>query len=133
MDILTLLTSLGINVSANVIYDISKHYFNQKILHTKEGLRDALISGLNIEGVDIKADKIIEFLAENGDITISGTSIYASDRIEMASSKGTSFSFGNDSTSKTDNTAIEAKGNSKIVGTGNAKIVQEDGSISFYT
>ena len=134
MDISNLLITLGLNISSNVIYDIIENYLKKTTSPTKEGLKETLISELKINGAEIKADKIIEFLAKNGDITIEGTSIYASEKIELVSSKNTFFSFGNNSISKTDKTAIETRGNSKIVGKDGAKIVQDkDGSIRFYT
>jgi len=132
MDFSIFLADLGIGIGANIVWDCLKRYIKNTTNPTKEGLKDALISELKIEGADIKAEKIISFLAENGDICISETKIYAKDRIEMGSARNASFSFGNDSISRTDKTSIEAIGKAKIIGKGNTKIVQEDGSMSFY-
>ena len=111
-----------------------KSYFAKEKSPTIEGLKRELSSHLNIENTDIKSSNIIQFLAENGDISISGTQIYASKSITMTSNKGTKFSFGNNSSSKTDKSAIKAGRGAKIVGRGGAKIEQdEDGSIKFYT
>ena len=88
---------------------------------------------MSIDGADIKAEKLINFLARNGDISITGTTIYATDRITMASSAGTSFRFGDQSTSETNNTKIDADESAFIKGQGGAKVVQnEDGSILFH-
>ncbi len=127
------LADLGIKVGVSVLSHIVEGYFAKSTSPSVEGLKKELVSSLNLTNAEVKADKLIEFLAENGNITISDTSIYAKDKIVMASSKGTSFTFGNDSISETKNTKIEARGNSSIVGKGKAKIVQdEDGSIRFY-
>lgn len=79
------------------------------------------------------ADKIIEFLANNGNISIAQTNIYARDSVNMSSSKNTELSFGYNSTSKTKNSEIHANGNAEMVARGGARVRQnEDGSISFY-
>lgn len=129
-----LLIQLGLNISSSFVYDVVKSYFKKETNHTVEGLKAELSSRLNIEGADIKSNNIINFLAENGDITISGTQIYASKSITMASSQGTKFTFGNNSKSTTDKSSIEAGHGAQIQGQGGARIVQdEDGSIKFYT
>ncbi len=134
MSIEQILIALGLNISSNVIYDIVKNYFKKSSSPSLEGLKNDVISQLQIKNADIKAEKIIEFLAQNGDIIISGTSIYASDKIELSSSKHTSFIFGKNSKSETKKTKIETKGNSQIIGKGRAKIVQDkDGNIKFQT
>lgn len=126
------LAQLGVSVSSSVIYDLIKSAIsnhNDKNLVTKE-----LASKLDVAGADIKATNIIEFLAQHGDIRIVNSKIYAPDSITMASTVGTSFSFGQNSESATNKTAILAQGNSQIVGHNGAKIVQGvDGSIRFYT
>jgi hypothetical protein len=132
MDISQLAIDLGLNIGANALWSIIKNYVTTTKNPTLDGLKEKLVSELKIKNADIKAEKIIGFLAQNGNITIKGTHIYAGKQITIASSEGKSFDFGNNSTSETENTKIEAKGNSKIVGHGRAKIVQKDGSISFY-
>ena len=103
-------------------------------VRTVGGLRAELSSRLNIENANIKASNLIEFLANNGDIRIIGTQIYASNSITMASSPSAKFEFGDISASRTDKTSIETGRGAQIVGQGGAKIVQdEDGSIKFYT
>ncbi|MFC1613138.1 hypothetical protein ACFL23_02285 [Patescibacteria group bacterium] len=134
MTLAQLLISLGLNISSSFVYDKVKSYFGKEKSPTIEGLKKELSSHLKIENANIKSDKIIQFLAKNGDISIDGTQIYASKSITMASNKGTQFSFGNNSSSKTDKSAIEAGRDAKIVGQGGAKIEQdENGNIKFYT
>lgn len=133
MDPLTgYLTSVGINVASSVIYDGLKKILKRKN-PTIDDFKQEIISILNIEGADVYAEKLIEVLAENGDISIKGTHIFANNSVTMGSSSGHTVEFGNDSTSETKNTKIVSKGNSKIVMKGNAKIKQnDDGSIGFY-
>lgn len=129
-----LLAQLGLNMSSSFVYDVVKDYFQRKKKPTVKGLKAELSSRLDIKGADIKSDNIINFLAENGDITISGTQIYASKSISMASSEGTKFTFGNNSRSSTDKSSIEAGHGAQIQGQGGARIEQdEDGNIKFYT
>ncbi len=88
---------------------------------------------MNLEQLLIEC-RIIEFLANNGDITISGSRIYASSSISMASSKNTKFVFGIYSSSSTNKSSINAGSGAQIMGSGGAKIEQdEDGNIKFST
>lgn len=128
-----LLLSLGINIASNAIYDFLKSALTQQQL-TNEQLADELSNHLNISNARIAADRIIEFAAQNGDINISGTYIFANDSITMKSASGTKFTFGNNSTSKTSTSEISAGSGATIEGTGGAQIRQNpDGSISFLT
>ncbi len=126
-----LLISLGINLASSTAYDLLKSVLETPV--TREQLVERLASQLNITNANIVADKIIDFAAQNGDITISQTSIYAADSINMRSASGTKFSFGDYSCSKTSTSAITAGHGARIEGSGGAKIVQNpDGSISFF-
>lgn len=128
-----LLLQLGINLSSSFVYDVVKSYFTKETNPTLEGLKSELSSRLNIANTSIKSDNIIQFLANNGDITISGSRIYASNSVIMASSRNTKFTFGNNSTSKTNKSSIEAGHGAQIQGQGGARIEQdEDGNIKFY-
>lgn len=107
--------------------------FQQGVIQ-KEALKNKLVSFLNIQGAEVKAEKIIDFLASNGDIMIEGSSIYANQSISMFSQQNTTLIFGNNSVSATDKTKIEAGHGAFIQAQGGAGIKQnEDGSISFYT
>lgn len=133
MTIEQLLIQLGVNLTSNFIYERVRDYFKQAQNPTVEGLKGALAATLNIENAEINAAKIVNFLAQSGDITISGTQIYAPDSITMESNKGTQFDFRNNSSSTTDKSSIRAGLGARIVGKNGAKIVQDDGSIKFYT
>jgi hypothetical protein len=128
-----LLLQLGLGVASNAIYDFLKSYFQNTAPFTKETLKVDLASFLHVQGADIKAEKIIEFLAQNGDIKIEGSTIFAANSITMFSQKGTNLVFGNESTSSTEKTKIDTGKGAFIQAQGGAGIKQnEDGSISFY-
>lgn len=128
-----LLLQLGLGITSNAIYEFLKNFFIKNPQADRSQLENALTSFLNIQNANIIADKIINFLAKNGDIRIEGTRIFANDSISMFSTKNTKFTFGNNSSSTTKNTKIEAGGGAFIQGQGGAGIKQnEDGSISFF-
>lgn len=131
-----LLSQLGLNIASNIstsfIEGLIRRYRDKNL--TFDGLRNELVSHLNIENADIKADKIIQFLAENGNIDISSSQIYATKSIAISSSHNTKFSFGNNSTSRTDKSSIAVGHGAQIQGQGGGSIKQdEDGNIKFYT
>lgn len=128
-----LLLELGLGITSNFIYGVIKNYIANKSNPTIEGLKETLISYIKIDSANVKADKIIQFLAENGDIIISDTHIYASKSIIMESNQNTKFDFGNNSSSKTNKSSIEAGNNCHIIGTGGARIEQDkEGNIKFF-
>lgn len=134
MSIEQLLTQLGINLTSSFIYERVSGYFKKVNAPTTNGLKSVLASSLNIENAEINASRIVDFLAQNGDIRIRGTRIYACNSITTASSKSTRFDFGDNSSSITDKSSIKAGSGARIVGAGGAKIVQDDdGSIKFFT
>lgn len=125
------LQSLGLSLTSSLVYDLLKSALHIPV--TREQLVERIASQLNITNASIVADRIIDFAAQNGDIIISQTSIYATDSITMRSASGTKFSFGDNSSSKTSTSEINAGFGARIEGTGGAKIVQNsDGSISFF-
>lgn len=128
-----ILLQLGIGVTSNAIYDFLRGIFVSNPEINRLQLKNILASFLNIQNANIAADKIITFLAKNGDMKIKGTDIYANDLISMFSAKNTKFTFGNDSSSTTKNTKIKAGNGAFIQGQGGAGIKQnEDESISFF-
>lgn len=128
------LLQIGMNVTASFLYEKVRNYFAKDPSPTIEGLTKELTCCLNITNADIQANKIIQFLAEHGDIHISGSKIYASESIVLASAKGTKFTFGNESTSRTDKSSIEVGHGSQIIGQGGGRIEQDKGgSIKFLT
>ena len=127
MSLEQLLLQIGVNISSSVIYDFIKHNSFNSI----DSAVSKLNSELNVNNTDASA-KIISFLAQNGDIKIERSNIYGENCVTMASSTETKLSFGNNSTSKTKNTFIEAGEGATIEMQGGAHVKQEDGSISFF-
>jgi hypothetical protein len=125
------LMSIGANVSSDFIYDVLKVIFLHEKNPTRETLKKKLESELKIEGCDIFAEPIINFLAKNGDIIISGSNTFAPTAIFIASSKGTSFQLKNSTTSETTNTSIKVNGPAKISGKNGATIRQTKEGIDF--
>lgn len=129
-----LLLQLGLGVTSNAIYDFLKNFFAKTTKVDKTHLQNDLASFLNIQNATVVADKIITFLAQNGDIRIEGTYVYANNSIFMVSSKNTRFTLGNKSSTVTKNTKIDVGKGAFIQGQGGAGVRQnEDGSISFFS
>ena len=133
MAIEQLLLQLGLNISANAIYDFFRVSFSKsKDINVGE-LKKELVSFLNIKNADIIAERIINFLAVNGDIEIKGSRVFAKNSILYSSGRNTKFSL-EESRSETEKTRIDVGKGAKIEGQGGAAIKQnEDGSIGFYT
>lgn len=127
-----LLVQLGIGVASNAIYDFVQLKIASKTLTEKE-LANELTAFLHIEGQIIKAERIISFLAQNGDILIKKTSIKSNDSIVLASSNKTTLTLGDNSVSQTPSTSIEAGDGARIIIQGGAQVRQDDkdGSIRF--
>lgn len=86
-----LLASLGINIASSAMYDILKTALDKA--ESREQLTKRIASQLDILNANIAADRIIDFAAQNGDITIIGTSVYATERITIISTSGTKIYF----------------------------------------
>ena len=134
MDLSQLLLNLGLNVASNAIYDVVRSALRRDPKISRDSLKKELSVFLRIDGADIKADTIITFLAEHGDIVITGSQIYATEKIELESAPSTKFILADKSSSSTLKSSIQVGQGASIQGQGGAKIVQNpDGSISFYT
>lgn len=66
MDLEQLLTGLGLNIAANAVYDFLKSFARDEKEPTLKKLNEYLASHLSVNGANIKAAKIIEFLAQGG-------------------------------------------------------------------
>ena len=130
MDFETLLLSLGINLSSSIIYDfiklsISKGKTRKEIIHD-------LSNYLQIEGADVKSEKIIDFLIDNGTLCIENSKIYSNEAINYHTSTVKSSIAIKNTTSKTDSTEISVNGNTATIKmSGNAKIIQDEKGIKF--
>jgi len=127
-----ILLQLGLGVTSSAIYDFCKAYFSKSESVNINSFKEELASFLKIGGAEVAAEKIINFMAVNGDIEIKGSRIYAKSSILYSSEKNTKFSL-EGSRSETEKTRIDVGKKAKIEGQGGAGIKQnEDGSISFH-
>ena len=131
MPIDTFLISLGINLTSNFLYDIIKSFLQRTPDPTVDELKAEIQKHLKIENSQIIAAKIIDFLANKGDIIISGSSVFARESISFQSSKNTKFQIKNGSSSKTDQTSISVGKSGIISGSGGATIEQSKDGITF--
>jgi hypothetical protein len=130
-EIQSFLTQLGIGVLSSAIYGKIQNYLSSTSDPSLADLKSILASTIQVENADIKAEKIVEFLANNGDIKIRGTNVYSSDSITMTSSENSHFQIGNGSSLKTDGSAISFKGGGRMVGQGGAKVILKNGKTTF--
>lgn len=122
------LITLGIEIAGGVVSEqINK--LLAKDVFTKDELVTTLAE-MHIQNAHINADCIIQFLAHNGNIQISGTQIYSNGSVVLSSGPGTSLLFGDDSSSSTTGTQISTIGNAFIHLSGGGNIQQGDGSIT---
>jgi hypothetical protein len=125
------LSNLGLNITANALYDFLKARLTGAQV-PKASFEADLQSFLRVHGATVSAATVIDMLASRGWLSIQGSYLYAPDQITLGAAQGAQFLFGNNSTSQTRNTAIQAGAGAFIQGS-NAAIVQgEDGSISFF-
>ena len=79
----------------------------------------------------VNAATVIDAFAEKGLLSVQESKLFAPEKITVGAGQNATFAFGNDSISRTNNTAVHAQGNAQVVGK-NAAIVQNpDGSVSF--
>ncbi len=109
-----------------------RDYVNSTKSDERAEFETELQSFLDIHGTSIKASAVIEMMALEGWLRIEKTELHASERITIGAEHGALFEFGDDSTSSTDRTKIEAHGNAQIRGSGAAIVQKPDGSIEFY-
>jgi hypothetical protein len=132
LDFQNIITNVGGGVITNAIYDAAKYLIF--ISKTKEELIQKLDNTLHLYGVNASAESIVSIIASKGFILIEGSHIKSNTSITMGSSSTGELTFGNNSTSETDKTKIEAGIGTFIKMYGNAKIEQgKDDSIKFYT
>jgi len=124
-----LLISLGINLASDAIHDLVHQTSGSSQRQTEISLANLL----SIEGAEVKAKTIIDFLATRGDIQIRDSRVFAQKAINYSSAPGTKFAL-QGSISQTSQTEIVTGNNAQVVGQGGAQIRQNpDGSITFHT
>ena len=131
MTLESFLVSLGVNITSSAIYDILKSFLLKEPNPTLDRFNKEIQKHLAIENAKIFSEKIIEFLAKNGDIIISGSNIFAKESICLKSSMGTEFQIKNGSSTRTDQTSMEIGMGAFIKGSGGATIQQSRDGITF--
>ena len=130
MDLLTVLNQIGLGLATSSIYDLLKILAVQDV--TREELSTEIQNQINLHGIQMTAETVIQSLAEKGFISIRGSLLHANESLVFGSVEGGA-SVGHDSKLTTDKTAIEAKGNASMETAGNARVQQNpNGSISFH-
>jgi hypothetical protein len=127
--LLDTLTNLGLGIAGNGIYDAIKS------LASRPASRDELLQNiqncLQINGVQMRADDVISALAKDGFLTIENSQLSAGGALVFGAAGGHA-SFGNNSSLRSNGTAIVAQGNSTVEASGHAQIRQEGGCITIH-
>ena len=115
---------LGINITANCLYDIIKKIFQKKPNYSNSDFKQELQEAfLEIKGAKINShlDTFIKILTNNGIIIIKKSEIYANDEILLDSSNGKFYL--EDTSIKTKLNSIELKEDAYIEGKNGSKII----------
>ncbi len=127
--LLALLGELGLGVASNAVYDFLK---TKLVKAEKQQANQELSNILKLHGVNIDAETVISALASKGFISIDSSHIYAKESISFGSVVGSAVA-GNNTTLRTDKTAVVMGQGAYIQTQGNAQMRHnKDGSISFH-
>jgi len=128
--VLPLLGQLGLGVAANSIFELLKGLATRSV--TTEQLRQEIQNRIDLNGVGMRAETVIDALAQNGFIQIRGSNLHGEEGIAFGSVTGGA-SMGHNTTFTTARTAIKAGTGAFMDTQGNAQVRQNpDGSISFH-
>lgn len=128
--LLAALGQLGLGLAANAVYDLlkglaGKSVDTQKVTHE---IQDRI----NIYGISMRAETVIEALAKNGFLVIQQSHLHGNQGLVFGSQQGSAI-VGNNSALTTNKTAITAGSGAFMETQGNAQVRQNpDGSISFH-
>lgn len=86
---------------------------------------DSIASLIEVDNAKVIAEKIVKFLADNGDIEIRNSFIYSKAGIIYSTNKTGKLSIGSNTNSETENTNISVGKNAKINLSGGANIEQD--------
>ncbi|HCL55498.1 MAG TPA: hypothetical protein DHW82_00595 [Spirochaetia bacterium] len=131
MELLTLLGQIGLGVASNAVYDLIKKFSSQENKTSEVDFIKELTNVLEVNGVKMESQKIIQALAENGFLKIENSNFYAKESMEYGSLSGSSL-IGNNSSFTTDKSAVNFNNGSFMHTQGTAFIKQdEEGNIKF--
>lgn len=128
---LAILQNFGISVSASAFLEFLKMYFESRKTSSTAEFAQQLDSFLKIQGLTVNAATVINAFAERGLLSIQQSELFAPEKITMGAGQNATFIFGNNSISRTNNTAIHAQGNAQVVGSNAAMVQNPDGSVNF--
>ena len=127
---LSTLSQLGLGLATNAVYDLLKS-FAGKTAETRQFAQEVQ-NRINMYGVSIRAETVINALAQNGFLVIQQSHLHCNQGLVFGSVQGSAI-VGNNSKMTTKNTAITAGSGAFIETQGNAQVRQNpDGSISFH-
>lgn len=135
MDLTQFLISIGANLSSSVIYDLLKSRFtSSKSPLSQDDVIHSIASLIELDNAEVIAEKIVKFLADNGDIEIRNSFIYSKAGIIYLTNQTGKLIIGSNTNSETVNTKIAVGQNANINLSGGANIEQDkDGNIIFRT
>ena len=128
--ILNLLSGLGLGLATNSIYDLLKAFANKQI--NSQRLPNEVQNQINLHGLTMSAETVINALVQNGYLSIENSHLYASKALIFGSQQGGAV-VGNSSSLRTDRTAITMGAGAFMQSQGNAQVRQNaDGTITFH-
>lgn len=129
--LLTLLGQLSLGLATNAIYDLLKLTATSSV--ERKQLEQQIENQIRLHGMTMDAATVIDAVAQNGFVSIQGSRLYAPSGMTFGSQVGGAI-VGNNSSLRTDKTAITAGADAHMTTQGNAQVRQNpDGSISFHT
>lgn len=128
--LLAVLTQLGLGLATNAVYDLLKGFAGKPV--SPQQVAAEIQNRIDMCGVAVQAETVINALAENGLLIIDQSNLHANQCLVFGSVQGKAI-FGNNSAMTTNRTAITAGTGAFIETNGNAQVRHNpDGSISFH-
>lgn len=125
-----LLSQLGLGLATNAVYDFLKGFAGQET--SRQKLQVEIQNRIDLHGVSMSAETVIDALASNGVLQIRQSSLHGNQSLVFGSKGGTA-SFGDNSVLSTSRTAIQTGSGAFMNTHGNAQVRQNsDGSITFH-
>lgn len=128
--LLTTLAQLGLGLATNAVYDLLKGLAGKSA--DTQTIAKEIQNKINMHGVSMRAETVIEALAKNGFLVIQQSHLHGNNGLVFGSLQGGAV-VGNNSALTTNKTAITAGTGAFMETQGNAQVRQNpDGSISFH-
>jgi hypothetical protein len=128
--ILSALSQVGLGVATNAVYDYLKGLTSTRSYPSQQVVQE-LQNRINLTGLSVRAETVIEALARNGVLHVENSHLHANNGLVFGSVTGSAV-FGNNSSMTTAKTAMTAGQGAYVQTNGNAQIRHNpDGSIDF--